>query len=91
MLTEKQGEAIGLPLFHHMKKLLAVLGVLRVFGVLGIGVGVFRVLGVGGLVVLGVIHEIYLPFLYLRYEHSVTGDAENMQKNFERVKKKIDK
>ena len=67
-----------------MKKLLAALGVLRVFGVLGIGIGigVLRVLGVGGLVVLGVIHEIYLPFLYLRYEHSVTGDAENMQKNF---------
>ena len=66
-----------------MKKLLAVLGVLRVLGVLGIGivVGVLRVLGVGGLVVLGVIHEIYLLFLYLRYRYSVTAVRRIMQKN----------
>ena len=72
----------------HMKKLLAVLGVLRVLGVLGIGVGVgvgvLRVLGVGGLVVLGVIHEIYLLFLYLRYRYSVTAVRRIMQKNFKK-------
>ena len=64
-----------------MKKLLAVLGVLRILGVLGIGVGVLRVLGAGGLVVLGVIHEIYLLFLYLRYRYSVTAVRRIMQKN----------
>ena len=64
-----------------MKKLLAVLGVLRVLGVLGIGVGVLRVLGVGGLVVLGVIHEIYLHFLYPWYGDSFTHTPGNMQKN----------